>query len=163
MAAELMSPEQQQNYWSIFSVVFESRVWNDWIFRIWLSMFRKCVLCMQGADSIWICHLAHCGGKTILRQSYLHGKIPYTGKTTSLYWIGAQVTTPLFGATKQSRCCNDPTPGLIYHVHWVLSFPLTNPNRQCNVRNKQVTIALCIHIINCGDVSCIYLCALSSL
>ena len=32
---------------------------------------------------------SHCGDKTILRPSYLHNGIPYTGKTTSLYWIGA--------------------------------------------------------------------------
>ena len=31
----------------------------------------------------------HSGDKTILRPSYLHNGISYTGKTTSLYWIGA--------------------------------------------------------------------------
>ena len=30
---------------------------------------------------------SHCGDKTILRPSYLHNGIFYTGKTTSLYWI----------------------------------------------------------------------------
>ena len=30
---------------------------------------------------------SHCGDKTILRPSYLHNGISYTGKTTSLYWI----------------------------------------------------------------------------
>ena len=34
---------------------------------------------------------SHCGDKTILRPSYLHYGISYTGKTTSLYWIRAQV------------------------------------------------------------------------
>ena len=34
---------------------------------------------------------SHCGDKTILRPSYLHTGISYTGKTASLYWIGAQV------------------------------------------------------------------------
>ena len=34
---------------------------------------------------------SHCGDKTILRLSYLHNGISYTGKTTSLYWIRAQV------------------------------------------------------------------------
>ena len=33
---------------------------------------------------------SHGGDKTILRPSYLHNGISYTGKTTSLYWIGAQ-------------------------------------------------------------------------
>ena len=32
---------------------------------------------------------SHCGDKTILRPSYLHNGISYTGKTTSLFWIGA--------------------------------------------------------------------------
>ena len=35
---------------------------------------------------------SHCGDKTILRPSYLHNGISYTGKTASLYWIGAQFT-----------------------------------------------------------------------
>ena len=30
---------------------------------------------------------SHCGDKKILRPSYLHNGISYTGKTTSLYWI----------------------------------------------------------------------------
>ena len=34
---------------------------------------------------------SHCEDKTILRPSYLHNGISYTGKTTSLYWIRAQV------------------------------------------------------------------------
>ena len=33
--------------------------------------------------------ISHCGDKTILRPSYLHNGISYTGKMTSLYWIGA--------------------------------------------------------------------------
>ena len=32
----------------------------------------------------------HCGDKTILRPSYLHNGISYTGKMTSLYWIRTQ-------------------------------------------------------------------------
>ena len=34
----------------------------------------------------------HCRDKTILRPSYLHNGISYTGKTSSLYWIRAQVS-----------------------------------------------------------------------
>ena len=36
---------------------------------------------------------SHCGDKTILRPSYLHNGISYTGKMTSLYWVGALATT----------------------------------------------------------------------
>ena len=35
---------------------------------------------------------SHCGDKTILRSSYLHNGISYTGKMTSLYWIRALVS-----------------------------------------------------------------------
>ena len=34
---------------------------------------------------------SHCGDKTILRPSYLHNGISYTGKMTYLYWIRAQI------------------------------------------------------------------------
>ena len=32
---------------------------------------------------------SHCGDKTVVRSSYLHNGISYTGKITSLYWIKA--------------------------------------------------------------------------
>ena len=32
---------------------------------------------------------SHCVDKTVVRSSYLHNGISYTGKTTSLYWIRA--------------------------------------------------------------------------
>ena len=58
-------------------------LWNDkmihtggWLYiKIWSYQYRK----------------SHCGDKTILRPSYLHNGISYTGKMTSLYWIRAQV------------------------------------------------------------------------
>ena len=34
---------------------------------------------------------SHCGDKTVVRSSYLHNGISYTGKMTSLYWIRPQV------------------------------------------------------------------------
>ena len=37
---------------------------------------------------------SHCGDKTVVRSSYLHKAISYTGKMTSLYWIGAQDHMP---------------------------------------------------------------------
>ena len=33
---------------------------------------------------------SHCGDKTVVRSSYLHNGISYTGKMSSLYWIRAQ-------------------------------------------------------------------------
>ena len=32
---------------------------------------------------------SHCGDKTVVRSSYLHNGVSYTGKMTSLYWIRA--------------------------------------------------------------------------
>ena len=31
---------------------------------------------------------SHCGDKTVVRSSYLHNGISFTGKMSSLYWIG---------------------------------------------------------------------------
>ena len=36
---------------------------------------------------------SHCGDKTVVRSSYLHNGISYTGKTASLYWISPLVVT----------------------------------------------------------------------
>ena len=36
---------------------------------------------------------SHCGDKTVVRSSYLHNGISYTGKTASLYWIRIQVVS----------------------------------------------------------------------
>ena len=33
---------------------------------------------------------SHCGDKTVVRSSYLHNGISYTGEMSSLYWIRAQ-------------------------------------------------------------------------
>ena len=33
---------------------------------------------------------SHCGDKTVVRSSYLHNGISYTGEMSSLYWIGSQ-------------------------------------------------------------------------
>ena len=42
--------------------------------------------------SSYQCRKSHCGDKTILRPSYLHNGISYTGKMISLYWIRIQVS-----------------------------------------------------------------------
>ena len=34
---------------------------------------------------------SHCGDKTVVRSSYLHNGISYTGKMSSLYWISPMV------------------------------------------------------------------------
>ena len=35
------------------------------------------------------CRKSHCGDKTVVRSSYRHNRISYTGKMWSLYWIRA--------------------------------------------------------------------------
>ena len=35
---------------------------------------------------------SHCGDKTVVRSCYLHNMISYTGKKSSLYWIGALIS-----------------------------------------------------------------------
>ena len=49
---------------------------------------------------------SHCGDKTILRPSYLHNGIPYTGKMASLYWIRALELM----LTHMTFVCHCPTP-----------------------------------------------------
>ena len=39
---------------------------------------------------------SHCGDKTVVRSSYLHNGISYTGKMTSLYWFSPQDTSGPF-------------------------------------------------------------------
>ena len=34
---------------------------------------------------------SHCGDKTVVRSSYLHNEISYTGKMASFYWISPQI------------------------------------------------------------------------
>ena len=40
--------------------------------------------------SSYLYRKSHCGEKTVVRSSYLHNGISYTGKITSSYWIRAQ-------------------------------------------------------------------------
>ena len=62
---------------------------------------------------------SHCGDKTVVRSSYLHNGISYTGKMTSFYWIRALgvkghgnnlcITGPLWGeATSHWRTTSGP-------------------------------------------------------
>ena len=57
---------------------------------------------------------SHCGDKTILRPSYLHNGISYTGKMSSLYWIRAQDSSPNNGSqgdTQKHGFRVNPSPG----------------------------------------------------
>ena len=74
--------------------------------------------CCSGYLYYWF--FSHCGDKMILRPSYLHNRISYTGKTTSLYWIrplifiwvavtwqewvGTRITTPAMATRGPFTC-----------------------------------------------------------
>ena len=48
-----------------------------------------------------------CGDKTVVRSSYLHNGISYTGKMSSLYWIGTQlvITSQHYDSTHFDSVC----------------------------------------------------------
>ena len=52
---------------------------------------------------------SHCGDKTVVRSSYLHNGISYTGKMGSLYWIGALIMV--------DRLMGDKTIVLIFTLY----------------------------------------------
>ena len=73
---------------------------------------------------------SYCGDKTILRPSYLHNGISYTGKTISLYWIGALRAVPpldpvfLFQVAGPRQCSVIPPvanccPGTVSMDCWI--------------------------------------------
>ena len=62
--------------------------------------------------SSYQCRKSHCGDKTVVRSSYLHNGISYTGKMSSLYWIRALVT---IGPGNHLTLVRQPEPMLAYH------------------------------------------------
>ena len=67
---------------------------------------------------------SHCGDKTIVRSSYLHNGISYTGNMTSLYWIRTLViwiTLLPYGMTRKRSHCH---PAL-----WILNNVKVQPSR----------------------------------
>ena len=65
----------------------------------------------------------HYGDKTILRPSYLHNGISYTGKMSSLYWIMAQVA---LNNTLRLERKGRHFAGNIFKSIWVFWFALSN-------------------------------------
>ena len=57
---------------------------------------------------------SHCGEKTIVRSSYLHNGISYTGKVSSLYWFRPLVRTKY-----------------VILLVWTLPYVLTSPMASC--------------------------------
>ena len=77
----------------IFCFVTASSSWKEIIlfwFRFRRNLFLKLRALIQYKMSSYQYRKSHYGDKTILRPSYLHNGISYTGKMISLYWIRAQ-------------------------------------------------------------------------
>ena len=73
-----------------------------WLQRHWLATLFICTEINRGPGprfnikmSSYQYRKSHCGDKTVVRSSYLHNGIPYTGKMSSLYWIRALVYADL--------------------------------------------------------------------
>ena len=70
-----------------------------WLLKLWLPVlpghqqprYRPCKICRALILASYQHRKSHCGDKTVVRSSYLHNGISYTGKTTSFYWIRAQI------------------------------------------------------------------------
>ena len=81
----------------IFILSLIAQLVYEWAFSLLAS---GCLGCPASTPGPWFnikmssyqYRKSHCGDKTILRPSYLHNGISYTGKMTSLYWIGALVS-----------------------------------------------------------------------
>ena len=68
--------------------IFPEFIWDVKLQRPLLSHSKRSGPWFNIKMSSYQYRKSHCGDKTILRPSYLHNGISYTGKTTSLYWIG---------------------------------------------------------------------------
>ena len=86
---------------------------------------------------------SHCGDKTVVRLSYLHNGISYTGKMTSLYWIRA---LNIWGELYQNHGCW--CLGSL-HCYVISSVGALAP---CNVRSSTILLnmwdkwVLCFHV-----------------
>ena len=86
------------------------RVWKTWKNKIFISGPKRVSRAKIIHVSLWPnipgpwfnikissyqYRKSHCGEKTVVRSSYLHKGISYTGKMTSLYWIRALIFTQI--------------------------------------------------------------------
>ena len=71
---------------------------------------------------------SHCGDKTVVRSSYLHNVISYTGKMSSLYWICLNIL--------QHELIVDQERGLVQRAP--LSFQTSIPHKVRQVKLGEV-------------------------
>ena len=65
--------------------------WQMFIVKLTASLYIKPGPWFKIKMSSYQYRKSHCGDKMVIRSSYLHNGIFYTGKMTSLYWISPQL------------------------------------------------------------------------
>ena len=100
---------------------------------------------------------SHCGDKTILRPSYLHNGISYTGKMTYLCWIRAldwywPVLAQIFHHIA-SRGYNDFTWWHMFrqYIHILCHLYHRNMSHVWNIRNEKTLTYTSINKVNHFD------------
>ena len=68
-------------------IVFPIPRWWGLLMHHWGKWSRRTRAPIQYKMSSYQYRKSHCGDKTVIRSSYLHNGISYTGKASSLYWI----------------------------------------------------------------------------
>ena len=79
---------------------------------------------------------SHCGDKTVVRSSYLHNGISYTGKTATLYWFSPLVPVSM----RIHLYLRNPYIGKTACLHWdnpQLAMPTLPVNPLCLERGSQ--------------------------
>ena len=96
-----------------FECLLSKNVWNLIAKGFWKHPYSKVdiLICSQYSGpwfnikkSSYQYRKSHCGDKTILRPSYLHNGISYTGKMTSLYWISPLLANCLVRCQDIYKC-----------------------------------------------------------
>ena len=93
---------------------------------------------------------SHCGDKTVVRSSYLHNGISYTGKMRSLYWISPQIEIVslciLFSALVDNNICRNV---MTFRDKWHVDTQISVSTRA--IASTQITFVYWQHISTCHD------------
>ena len=105
---------------------------------------------------------SHCGDKTVVRSSYLHNGISYTGKTTSLYWIRAQLASFLIELSMYCSKTSKPIPQ--YQIQpvarrrwWTSSIPNDPEVDRCGMRVWATCLYFVDIVLQKDDLWCRYI------
>ena len=87
---------------------------------------------------------SHCGDKTVVRSSYLHNGISYTGKMVSLYWIGTLVE--LLGISSALTHCALVKPYMASEI--LFNIGSGNPVMACCLMAPSLYLNKCWQILS---------------